>query len=305
MGEPQIYEAECKHCKTVYSTANPWMVQFCSDECRKERERERDRARRASPSYVEKDRERNRKWAEANRACATRKPWLAGAPPFDTYLPGASMAFSVYPSPKWPIELRNTRGLHGALTNILDMGHMPRFPLWTLFPYQSGWAVHWWHDAGASLAGKTVDCPLYGHPSKFKFGQAFRIKAPRGIARGRKRVRIDTITPVVMTTDGRTKSHEKPTSVALLNTLAGAWLQRFSLEHLKTDDMIRVEASEVDTRVARVEVGGKYGTVSGWEGHCVVEANAPARWLLEVAARTGFGGRTAFGFGRIRVSEVP
>lgn len=42
----------------------------------------------------------------------------------------------------------------------------------------------------------------------------------------------------------------------------------------------------------------------GWEGSCVVEVNAPARWMLECDALVGLGGRTALGFGRVRVSPA-
>jgi hypothetical protein len=60
----------------------------------------------------------------------------------------------------------------------------------------------------------------------------------------------------------------------------------------------------VDAQTEREEVllRGKVGPVRGWSGSVVVETNAVGRWLLECAGRgLGLGGRTAFGFGRVRV----
>jgi hypothetical protein len=72
-------------------------------------------------------RERNREWCAEHRSVTRRNAWLAGAPPFASHLPGVTMSIAVAPAPKWPIALRNARGLHGAMTAILDVGHQPRF----------------------------------------------------------------------------------------------------------------------------------------------------------------------------------
>jgi hypothetical protein len=53
-----------------------------------------------------------------------------------------------------------------------------------------------------------------------------------------------------------------------------------------------------------VDLGGKVGTAKGFDGSFVVDANAAGHWLLEAAARTGMGSKTAFGFGCVRVSAV-
>lgn len=45
--------------------------------------------------------------------------------------------------------------------------------------------------------------------------------------------------------------------------------------------------------------------VTAWSGDVVVDVNPLGRWLLEVAARIGLGGRTAFGLGRIMVRDEP
>jgi len=60
---------------------------------------------------------------------------------------------------------------------------------------------------------------------------------------------------------------------------------------------------ERHTEARHVPIGGKYGTVSGWVGYVILDCNAPAYWLLKAAETLGLGGRTAFGFGRIKVTE--
>ena len=258
-----------------------------------------------SPAASLAARDRNARWCAEHRACTNRQPWLAGAPPFAPHLPGASMSISVQPAPKWPIEMRNTRGLHGAMTAILDIGHMPRFPLFALRPWKSGWAVHWWHPSGVALAGKTVHGTLYDRPTVFTFGPAFRLRAPTVRRRGHQRVRLDVITPVIFRTQGGARECVRPTGDAFLGTLGGEWLTRFGLAWMRERDLIRVETVDVRTQPVRVHMGDKYGTVAGWEGSVDLDVNAPARWLLEVGARTGLGSRTAFGFGRIALTELP
>jgi CRISPR/Cas system endoribonuclease Cas6 (RAMP superfamily) len=72
-------------------------------------------------------------------------------------------------------------------------------------------------------------------------------------------------------------------------------------------DTVRLELVERATIPSTLNLAGRtgrLGNMRGWVGHVIVDCNAPAHWLLEVAARIGFGGTTSFGFGRIKVSEV-
>lgn len=310
----QLAEAVCLHCGALYQTPNPWREQYCSDACREARRREREAKRDAlrdrpmSPAERLRVRERSAAWHERNGGTPGKQPWLAGAPPFAPHLPGATMAISVSPAPRWPIELRNTRALHGALTTILNAGHPPRLPAFALRPTNlapSGWAVHWWHEVGPSLAGKSFDVELYSRPARIAFGPAVRMRAPQIKKRGRRRLRVETITPVCIVTSGRTVQHTSISAANLRGTLAGEWLHRFGLMYLKERDLVRIDVLTVHReQEARVELGGKYGTVTGWEGVFEVETNAPGHWLLETAARVGMGSRTAFGFGRVKVTEV-
>lgn len=307
-----IIEMLCAHCEGVFIAERVWGTTFCSDECRRarriDRERARDERRGSRPARILQTRDRCARWHEARGGKPGSQPWLAGAPPFDTHLPGGAMSIAIEPKPRWPIALRNTRGLHGAMTAALGIGHVPRWPTFALRMTDlspSGWAVYWWHEAGAKLAMTTFEGHLYGKPATFTFGQLFRLRAPLVKRRGRRRLRIDTITPVCVVNTGRTTEHVKPTQGNLLGTLGGEWLHRFGLQYIKERDLLRLEVVDVQReQAARVELGGKFGTVSGWEGSLVVETNAVGHWLLETAARVGMGSRTAFGFGQVRVTEV-
>lgn len=290
-----LVEIVCQACSEVFVGASPWGDWYCSARCRAAHHIRR----RLS------DRERNRRWCATHRKSTGAQPWLAGPPPYDTHLPVVSCAITVDPIPQWPIELRNTRGLHGALTTLLDEGHGPRHPRFGLRPWMSGWAAHWWTDSGASLAGRSLNGALFDRPTTFTFGPAVRWRAPVVLRRGRQRVRLETLTPVVQRSDGGARPCVRPSSPSMQSTLVGEWLQRFGLEYLAERDLIRVEVGRVETQPVRVDLGGKYGAVACWEGTVHLEVNAPARWLLEAAARVGFGSRTAFGFGCVRVSEVP
>lgn len=95
-------------------------------------------------------------------------------------------------------------------------------------------------------------------------------------------------------------AHQRASGPNLLSTLC-AWLPRRLGLQLGADDA-RLEIVENETRAAHLTLGGKYGTVSGFDGWMVVECNAVGEWLLRVAETMGLGGRVAFGLGRIVVS---
>ena len=67
---------------------------------------------------------------------------------------------------------------------------------------------------------------------------------------------------------------------------------------------VLLEMVDAETQPATVQLGGKFHGIRGWTGHVIVEGNAVARWLVQCAGLVGLGGRTALGFGRVRVMEV-
>jgi hypothetical protein len=224
------------------------------------------------------------------------------------------MSFTFNPAPKWPLELRNARGLHGALTSLRDKSH-DRYPAWSLSPWMLGWGVYVadltearaWASHGFNLA-------LWDRPTTICFGPLLRLKAPVPPRRGRSRVRIDAITPIVTRSMGGTNPCTCPTNATLRGALNGELIYRLSPTHRHdapgedewtkwVRSRVQIEIVARHTEPAHTPMGGKYGSIAGWQGYVVVDVNAVALWLLLATERAmGFGGRVAFGFGRIRVT---
>ena len=55
-------------------------------------------------------------------------------------------------------------------------------------------------------------------------------------------------------------------------------------------------------QITRVEIGGHVGSMAGHCGRFVFEGNAPAVVAAKLLETTGFGGRIAYGFGRVAVT---
>lgn len=252
-------------------------------------------------------RTRNGIWCAARRNVKRSNPWLAGAPPFRGYLPAFATSLTIDPAPRWPIQLRNTRGLHGALTSVLGEGHRPRWPMFSLRATDlspSGWAVLWWTPAAERLASASVGCRLYDNKETvLTFGPIVRLKPPNIVKRGHRLLRIDTITPVcVHHSDGT--AARRVSNPSMMGTLGGEFLDRLGVQYLRERDLLRVEIVSTQRDIGvTVPLGGKYGDVPGWAGSFIVDTNAVGEWLLRVAAMVGMGSRTAFGMGQIRVSN--
>jgi hypothetical protein len=274
---------------------------------------ERERAR--LPSRILAARARNRAWAEEHRSCQERNHWLAGAAPYSDHLPGGITTIQFEPRPRWPMHLRNARGLHGAITMLRDRPH-GRWPAWSLFPCADGWAIYWSENADAErFANAHLNGALWDAPTLFRFGDLFRMRAPTDRKRGRRFVRIDAITPIVTRSVGGTAVCTCPTEDTIRGALTGELLYRLSPMHRGdapgqdawtqwTKPRVMLRMVERVTEPAHTDCGGKLGRVSGWQGSVTLETNATARWLLQACERgIGLGGRTAFGFGRIRVTS--
>lgn len=263
----------------------------------------REAARVLSPEQRVAKLERSRAWAAEHRGCKRPRPWLRGTPPHLPYLPGGGITISVSPPPRWPIEHRNIRAFHGMMTMLVGLPHQ-RFPEWSLVPWPEGcgWGAYLRQDdVAARLSNRTVEGVLYDRPVTIKTGPLVRIKAPVVRKRGRQKIRLVTMTPVVIETDGRTVTRTMPTVTSIVSALTHSLPDRLGLVGFDSSLVVlNVMSHETQTEV--VPLGGKGGPVKGWVGSVVLEVNAVSRWLLEAAARgPGLGGRVAFGFGRIRV----
>ncbi|NBC16381.1 MAG: hypothetical protein GVY18_03590 [Bacteroidetes bacterium] len=190
---------------------------------------------------------------------------------------------------------------------LAGVGHRPRWPRWTLVPWPGrfGWGVYFWEDEIVDVvADKQVEGELFARHVTISTSPRRRIRAPKVKRRGRMKVDLTTITPVTITSDGRSCPHIEATADSIRNSITREFVNRLGAEEFLERDMVRLEMLSKQTFKATVPLGGKYGQVIGWEGSCQLEVNAPALWLLKCAGLVGLGSRTAFGFGRIRVSEL-
>lgn len=291
---------DCAFCGEEFQVLSITGRQFyCSESCKEKAGWRRERAR---PDVVQRNRERCRAWAESS----ARNTWLLGAPPFGEYLPGGAVGLKVYPPPEWPIELRNTRALHGLATSLLGRPHDPTLPGFTLIPTRlaaSGWGMYVPAAEDAlRLANARIDGVLFDREVVVSCGSMHRLKSPVVTRRGRRRLRIDCVTPVVIRSQGGTVRHTYPTAANLLSTLTAWTPQRLGIT-LGPDDA-RLMLLERATQPEWTPMGGKYGRTGGFVGYMVVECNSVAEWLLRCCETLGFGGKTAFGFGRIRVTNA-
>lgn len=230
--------------------------------------------------------------------------WRTPAPSWpEPYLRGGGMTIAVTPHPRWPVEHRNVRQLHGMMTALFDRGHRARLPTFALVPVPGafGWGVYA-HDLAwaEELAGREVEARLYDRRVLARFSGIIRAKAPR-IRTGRHRLELVTVTPVYIRCYGGTMTRLVADAPSIIGTL-GSEFPRLVGVDVKREDL-RIEVIERETYVERTPLGGKYGTVPGWCGRVVLECNAPAAWLLRCAETLGLGSRSAFGFGRIKVRE--
>lgn len=271
-------------------------------------ERRRDDNKRNSPTALRKSRIRSAEWARLHRNCRRRKPVLMGAPVCaSAHMPGLGFVLHIEPRPRWPIQLRNTRAVHGMVTALLDMPHQ-RWPEWALLPVNlgCGWAIYV-RDTGVAerlLEKRSVASLLYDHGVTVTFSSPWRSKYPRITRRGWRNLRIDAITPVVIRSMGGTVHRPFPTKTGIISALTNDFPARVGVELERATDL-ELELVSSDARTETTPMGGKLSHFKGWLGSVVVRTNAIGEFLLRCAsAGPGLGGRTAFGFGRVVVSHV-
>jgi hypothetical protein len=98
--------------------------------------------------------------------------------------------------------------------------------------------------------------------------------------------------------------HAPADGSGIIDSLTNNLGYRLGLDQRELAATAALEILDARTAYTEVPVGGKYaderrGTIGGWQGQVVIEANAVAAWLLLCAARVGLGGRTALGFGSV------
>lgn len=306
-----VQRRRCPHCETEFTPAI-WNQRVCG--AKKCVNRHHYLADMRNPRQVERRRERNRSWAAKHRNSTDAQPWLRGAPAFRAHLPGAGLSMWIHPLPG-ALTIERTRALHGLVTELLDAPHgqEPDFSL-VPWPVGCGWGVYVNNEQVIErLASRTFEGQrFFDRVVTVKFSAPIRLKTPSVSKLGRRRVVIDTVTPVVIRSMGTTVARSKPTALNLVSTLTRNLARRLGLSHRRDGKEIDgLAAEDVPMDIVRDDTFfepyryAKLGPVTGWEGRVVVDTNATGEWLLRCAAAgLGLGGRTAFGFGRVRVSDA-
>lgn len=207
------------------------------------------------------------------------------------------------PAPRWAIEHRNIRLLHAIATGLIGRGHHPTMPDFALVPWHTGigWGLYMRHEEDARrLAGKAFPVRLADQHAELRCGPLWRLKAPQVKKRGRRKIRVDALTPICIRNDAGSTTYTAPTANVLRGTLEAWTPRRLGLEVREGE--VTLDLIERGTQPTTLDLGGKFGVVRGWVGYVVVETNAVGEWLLRAAEHIGYGGRCAFGFGRIRVT---
>lgn len=204
------------------------------------------------------------------------------------------------------------RLVHGVVSTLVGRNHDARFPAWSLVPQATRrWGVILYDPADAErLRGTDHQVPLGADSTTVRVSrEAIRLRTPPALAPGRYRVTLDAVTEVInshtrTTTaeDGAERRRKVPVEKPTATTVYGA--VSLALQMAGVTALSRLHFAQVEARTERRWVRFGFvsaGAIRGWVGRLVIDCNAPAAWALQVAAQIGFGGKCAFGLGRVRV----
>lgn len=236
--------------------------------------------------------------------------WMAEPPPYDAYFQGGACEISVTPRPRtWGFYALGK--LHGMVSTVMgDSGvpHHPRFPMFTVSLDGMGRPLLILSDnEGASVvANGRFPVEVDRRPGFLTVGPLRRLRTPTVFGRGPRIIRIHSESPVVVRRTVRKQMpghqggyHTTPTSENMAATIGSQFCERLGLglAHHNTE----VELLSNNTRGVKTYTNEKVRLTWGWEGTVTLRVNAPAEWLFRCAEVLGLGGRTAYGFGRVRV----
>lgn len=319
VAQGDIPERQCAACEKSFQPLNRLQVTCGEKRCKNRRaeqrrvgrERARTPASAATAAFVtEAPKEpevRTMMQPEIDESLWFEPPPDLGA----KHLPGAALPIAFAPFRR--ASLREASIIHALVTRSLG-GHQAApverdFALICSDLAPSGWGVYVSSDEAVSLLRREARTfPFVNRPVTVTFGAPVRLRVPAavGASDGASLVRVDTVTPVVVRSTAKgplsiRKTYTKATSRCVWVCLT-AVAKRLGID--VDPERIAVEVVEVQTDHQVARVGKKldgHGRLESWDGWFVARVNPLARWLLDVAALTGFGGRTAYGFGRIRV----
>lgn len=234
------------------------------------------------------------------------RPWRAsiGEHPAHLVASGLELRFDPPLRPQGrAAEESVRRHLHGLLSLLVARDHDANAPAWSLVPMRGeAWGAVLYDPATVErLRGTEHEVTVGDCRTRVTLGPAVvRLRAPATLTPGRYVVTLDAVTPVVQTTMGRTRAVTQPTATTVLGALSLA----LQVAGVSPSGRIHVERVTCETQPERVRLGGHIGAsgvIVGWVGRLTIECNAPAAWALQVAAQVGYGGKCAYGLGRVRV----
>lgn len=221
------------------------------------------------------------------------------------------------------------RLLHGALHRALGVGHdLDKTPFSLVLPSQREralWMLTSDEDVITRLLAWESPRVILGddrEPHDLRIAERSRLRLPPPREPGQYRARVIASSPLVL------KKSNRAIAKSEASTRHGLYRQQLqtkptelvgSLEHVASRAGIRVDKHTVIARVilhdldeieGGIRVGGHWqsgptrGHIACMVGVIDVECNAIGRWLLDCAALVGLGGKTAIGFGRVRVRDL-
>lgn len=231
-------------------------------------------------------------------------PWVEPSPSLDRPL---CVARELRVPARRGLDHFEARLLHGALSTRLRLEHEPGRPAFSLVlptRERAGWLIGY-EPRATELT--THHAMLGGSLCLVELGARHRVRPPPVRAPGSYRARIVALSPIVFSHRIGDANYGLPQRepVALVSQLrALATRLRIDVGAIEARVLSR-DLVACDVRVGgHVQVGTEHGMVGASWGSLVVECNATGRWLLDCAALVGLGGKTAFGFGRVRVEDA-
>jgi len=221
-------------------------------------------------------------------------------------LPGCVRSIDLQPPPRWRVVLRNTRALHGVLTQVWGRPHDRREPNFLLMPWKGGcgWAAQWLVEGAESLPSR-LDVNVFNGERRLLLGPPIRLKLPPLPVEDEYVLALETMTPVLIRHGGVTRTEVEASNI--VSALCMSSVIERAIGGRADASRIQLSIVHQDTRPSKVHVGGGWGgcgIVVGWEGVLVMRANGYAKRLLDLAALVGIGGRGSLGFGRVRVRNL-
>jgi hypothetical protein len=245
-------------------------------------------------------------------------PWETPPPAYGPHLPGGILPLTLHGERRSLMQIpwRSVRHLHAALTHLIDRRHHTTKPDFSLIPTPltpSGWALYLKDlEIAQALAGASGEARLGDMPVTIGCGSLTKLRTPMVDTPGRQRVCLTAETPVVIRHAGAEalgrndakQVYLVPVQHALVSTLCNALAERLGIEVSPADVALKILATETEPASTVVGHLNGHGVVRGWTGRVVMDVSPLGRWLLDCAERLGLGGRTAFGFGRVRVGSM-